>query len=336
MRYRNFADGVAQFLDTRFTASHLLLPVLSGNPDAFYTNGDDEPLQTLWARENGLETKSLEDILLGQIEHHRTEVFYNLDPMRYGSEFVRKLPGCVKKAICWRAAPSGTADLTAYDLVVCNFPSIMELWRRKGCNVAHFFPGHDPVMDSYAEARRETVDLLFVGGFSRHHRNRIAALTTAASVAGVRARFHLEDSRLTRLAGLLPFLPGLASYRHPREIRGVRAGPLYGRDLYAAMAGARVVFNGAIDKAGEDRGNMRCFEATGCGAALLTDSGRYPEGFVDGETMVTYSSLDQLPKLIRRLVHDVGWADSIAKAGCTMVRDRYSKERQWAKFQELA
>ena len=27
---------------------------------------------------------------------------------------------------------------------------------------------------------------------------------------------------------------------------------------------------------------MRCFEATGCGAVLLSDAGCYPEGVVDG------------------------------------------------------
>jgi len=101
------------------------------------------------------------------------------------------------------------------------------------------------------------------------------------------------------------------------------------------LSHARIVFNGAVDMAGEDRGNMRCFEAAGCGAVLLTDSGRYPDGFVDGETMVTYSSTDEIAKLIERLTKDASWASSIALAGCAMVKDRYSKERQWAKFQEL-
>jgi spore maturation protein CgeB len=80
---------------------------------------------------------------------------------------------------------------------------------------------------------------------------------------------------------------------------------------------------------------MRCFEATGCGALLLTDAGLYPDGFLDGETMVTYSSPAQIPEVIKRLVEDASWANSIARAGCAMVRDRFSKERQWAKFQEL-
>jgi hypothetical protein len=333
--YPDFAAGRARFLDTRFTASHILLPVFSGSPAVFYTNGDDERLQSLWANEQGLKTADPEQILLAQIEHHRSEVFYNLDPMRYGSPFVRRLPGCVKKTICWRAAPSGNADLTSYDLVICNFPSILEDWRRKGCKVAYFSPAHDPAMDAYAGARRDDIDLIFIGGFSRHHIARSSALRAAASVSGIRACFHLEDSRLTRLANFLPFLPGLGSLRHPAEIRAVRAGPLYGRNAYDAMAGARIVLNGAVDMAGEDRGNMRCFEALGCGAVLLTDCGRYPDGFVDGETMVTYAEVGQIPALIERLVAEVSRANSIARAGCAMVRDRYSKERQWASFQEL-
>ena len=48
----------------------------------------------------GLSTRvSLGDILLAQVESHRAEVFYNLDPVRYGSDFVRRLPGCVRKAL---------------------------------------------------------------------------------------------------------------------------------------------------------------------------------------------------------------------------------------------
>ena len=334
-RCQSFTAGRAQFLDTRFTASHILLPVLLDSPDAFYTNGDDESLQALWAREHGLKTDSLEQILLAQIEHHRTEVFYNLDPMRYGGPFIDKLPGCVKKTICWRAAPSGNADLTKYDLVVCNFPSVLDDWRQKGCKVAYFFPAHDPAMDTYAESRRDDFDLIFIGGFSRHHVKRSEALRAAASTPGIHARFYLEDSRLTRLANFLPFVPGLGAYRHPDEIRAIRAGPIYGRNAYAALSSTRIVFNGAVDMAGEDRGNMRCFEATGCGAVLLTDFGRYPEGFIDGDTMVTYSSTDEIPKLIKRLTEDASWANSIAQAGCAMVKDRYSKGLQWAKFQEL-
>ena len=76
------------FLDDRFGALHFLLPILQKDPNAFFTNGDDLILQRTWATENNLSRKAtLEDILFAQIEAHETEVFYNLDPMRYGSAF---------------------------------------------------------------------------------------------------------------------------------------------------------------------------------------------------------------------------------------------------------
>src|SRR5437879_1760292 len=166
---RSFDERRRIFLADRFGALHFLKPVLEGDPGAFFTNGDDEILQRHWAREEGMPGKpSLERILLAQIESHRTEVFYNLDPVRYPSSFVRKLPGCVRTTLCWRAAPSGNADLTAYGAVLGNFPSILETWRSKGCRAELFFPAIDPVMEQYGHGERP-IDVAFVGGYSRHH-----------------------------------------------------------------------------------------------------------------------------------------------------------------------
>src|ERR1017187_4152258 len=90
----------AVFLNDGFGAPHILLPVIEGAAQAFFTNSDDQILQRQWAREQGMpDAASLESILLAQLEQHRTEVFYNLDPMRYQSEFIRRLPACVRKSV---------------------------------------------------------------------------------------------------------------------------------------------------------------------------------------------------------------------------------------------
>ena len=213
------------FLDDRFGALHLLQPVLNGDANAFFTCGNDDVLQRQWARENGMRGQtSFENILLAQIEHHRTEVFYNLDPVRYPSSFVRKLPGSVRKTICWRAAPSGQADLAAYGAVLGNFPSILESWRRKGCRAELFFPAIDPLMNAYGQGERP-IDVLFVGGYSRHHFLRAKILE---QVAGIAATFQvvycLDASRLTRLAEspLGRMLP-LRKHRRPDVIAKIAA-----------------------------------------------------------------------------------------------------------------
>ncbi|MHC6154899.1 glycosyltransferase family protein [Bradyrhizobium elkanii] len=325
------------FLHDRFGAAHFLKPVLDGTAEAFFTNGDDEVLQRQWAREQGMkEAPTLEAILLAQIEHHRTEVFYNLDPVRYPSAFVAKLPGCVKKTLCWRAAPSGNADLTAYGAVLGNFPSILGAWRSKGCRAELFFPAIDPVMEQYGHGERP-IDVAFVGGYSRHHSARGRTLEQVAALAGDRnVVFCLDASRLTRVAEsavgrLLP----LQKHRRPDAIAGIARLPLFGRDLYELFGSAKIVLNGAIDMAGKDRGNMRCFEAMGCGALLVSDAGNYPEGMDPGQTIVTYEAGNDCLAQIENSLRN--WDDMKHKAerGRRAVGDLYSKERQWVLFENL-
>ncbi|MEH2526336.1 MULTISPECIES: glycosyltransferase [unclassified Bradyrhizobium] len=333
----NFEARRRTFLDDRFGALHFLKPVLDGAPEAFFTNGDDEILQRHWAREQGIAGKpTLEAILLAQIEHHRTEVFYNLDPVRYPSAFVDKLPGCVRKTFCWRAAPSGNADLTAYGAVLGNFPSILESWRRMGCRAELFFPALDPVMDEYGHGDRP-IDVLFVGGYSRHHTARAKVLEHVASLAGShRIVYCLDASRLTLLAesaigGWLP----LRKHRRPDAIVEIAKPPVFGRQLYELIGSSKIVLNGAIDMAGTDRGNMRCFEAMGCGALLASDAGGYPDGMQPGVTIETYESPEQATEIISSCLQQWPESAGMAGRGRNLVSQAYSKASQWKHFADL-
>jgi hypothetical protein len=334
----SFAQRRGIFLDDRFGALHILQPVLSGDSDAFFTCGNDGILQRRWARENGIgETASLDDILLQQIEHHRTEVFYNLDPVRFPSTFVRRLPGCVRTTLCWRAAPSGRADLTAYGAVLGNFPSILESWRSKGCRAELFFPAIDPAMNDVGYGDRP-IDVLFVGGYSRHHTARAKILEQVARLADTaQVVYCLDASRLTLLAeSPLGRLLPLRKHRRPGVITAVAMPPVFGRQLYELIGQSKIVLNGAIDMAGHDRGNMRCFEAMGCGALLVSDAGNYPEGMVAGETIVTYESGENCLDQIRQCLSEAMRAREIADNGRRRIGELYAKESQWARFKKLA
>jgi hypothetical protein len=336
--FKRFADRRATFLADRYGACHFLKPVLDGGPESFFTNGDDEVLQNFWAVEHGLPSNaSLEGILLGQIEEHRTEVFYNLDPMRYGSDFIRRLPGCVKKSIAWRAAPSPGADFGAYNAVVCNFPSILESYRARGWRAEYFSPAHDPEMDSYAANTDRPIDVLFVGGYSRHHQQRAAILE---KVATLRDRYNivfcLDRSRLTRLAETpIGHCMPLRKHRRPSGIRAVSHEPVFGRALYAMISKAKIVLNGAVDMAGSDRGNMRCFEAMGCGALMVSDDGNYPDGMENEQNMLLYQGEYDVVGIIQDALIDADKYQVIQKASCDLVRMRYGKNLQWLAFQDL-
>lgn len=333
-----FARQLEGLRADRFGAAHMLKPVLDGDESAFFTCGDDPVLQRMWALEHGMGQKSkLDEILLAQIEEHRTEVFYNLDPMRYGGDFVRRLPSCVKSKICWRAAPSPGANLADYDFVLCNFPSILKSWREAGCRAEYFTPAHDPVLDGMSSNREREVDIIFVGTFSRHHLNRAGILEAVAAMANrYSIRFFIQESRFTHLAETpLGIIPPLRKYRMPRLIRDVSAKPVFGMDLYQSLSQSKIVLNGAIDMAGPDRGNMRCFEAMGAGALLLSDAGIYPEGMQDGSNMLCYESLPHLLQMIPRVLGDWEAHQAMARLGNEMIRSKYSKQAQWARFIKL-
>ncbi len=155
---------------------------------------------------------STDDVLLAQIEHARAEVFYTQSPYRYGSDFMRQLPGSVRKRVCWHSPPAPVGDLTSYDLIVNNFPRSLELYGTQGVRTAYFTPSFDSVMADYCDNDdHRPIDIAFVGGYSRHHRQRAAILEAVAKLGGeYHVRFALAPGRLTRLAetpaGWLPLL----------------------------------------------------------------------------------------------------------------------------------
>jgi hypothetical protein len=325
-------------LNCRESAAHILSPIYEKKEWAFFTNGDDDLVQRIWAREHGISGRaSLSDILKAQLEEHRSEVFYNLDITSFERGFAKSLPGCVKKTIAWHAAPLLNAPFTDYDLVICNFPSILRRMQQQGCRTDYFAPAHDPELGACSRREDRPIDVLFVGGYSRHHMRRAEVLETVATLYGqFEVAFHLDRSRLCRIAeSPLGYLLPLAKYRRPAVIQKIAREPLFGRDLYELLSSAKIVLNGAIDMAGRDRGNLRCFEALGSGALLLSDDGNYPEGMRDGETLMIYRSPEHAVEQIKYLLSSAEDRTKIARAGQRMVTDVYSKARQWERFERL-
>ena len=146
------------------------------------------------------------------------------------------------------------------------FPSILAAIGEQGCRTEYFFPAYDPELAPFAARQDRPVDVLFVGGYSRHHARRAAVLEAVAQLAGeYNIVYHLDRSRLCRLAEspLGHFLP-LARHRRPPAIRAITQEPTFGRDYYEVLSAAKIVLNGA-DRHGR-RGSRKY--------ALLRGAGR--------------------------------------------------------------
>ncbi len=93
--------------------------------------------------------------------------------------------------------------------------------------------------------------------------------------------------------------------------------------------------NAAIDMAGSERGNMRCWEALGCGSLMISDAGTYPPGMTDDATLRLFSTPQSAVQVIEDVLSNEPRRARIAAAGHEMISRVYSKQRQWTDFQAL-
>lgn len=321
-----------------FNGVHLLEPVINGENGAFWTCSTDQRLQRAWGREQGLASDmDLTDVLLAQIEDARAEVFYTQAAYRFGCKFHRRLPGTVRMRVGWHSPPAPLGDVRSFDLIVNNFPRSLENYAAQGVRTAYFTPSLDPVMAEYCDNADRPIDVAFVGGYSRHHRQRAVILQAVAELGDrYRVNFALDPGKLTRLAeSPLGWFPPLARHARPESIRRVSRPAVFGRAMYELFSRAKIVLNGAVDAAAQDRGNMRCFEAMGCGALLLSDAGDYPQGMQDQQTMRVYRNVQEAVNALEELLNETGQRLRIAENGLNLMRTVYSKSVQWRRFQAL-
>ena len=101
------------------------------------------------------------------------------------------------------------------------------------------------------------------------------------------------------------------------------------------LSRARIVLNPGTDITGDERGNMRCWEALGCGACMVGSAGRYPEGFEPGVHFETFTDAADAVRVVKSLLADEDRRSSMARAGEAMVAQVWSKDRQWSDFLRL-
>ncbi|MFL9924595.1 glycosyltransferase [Herbaspirillum lusitanum] len=325
-------------LSDRFLSSHILEPIDQRKEWAFISVPDDMHSQRTWAKEKGMPVSaSTEEIVLAQIEDHRTEVFYNHGPITYDSKFIRRLPGTVKASLCWIASPIKGADLSSHDRCLCNFQGLLEQWQKLGLKTAWFEPAHDPAASEYVKGRDRQVDIAFAGGYSRHHVKRNDLLKRISKLGDrYDVRFHFLLGKAARIVNHnFLFRRAFSDLAIDSDLRKVTRPPVFGRSLYELFGNAKIVINAAIDMASQYRGNMRCWEAMGCGALMLSDAGIYPEGMTAGRDFETYVDADDAIMKIEMILADYGGWFAMAESGRKNIENCYTKEHQWRAFEKL-
>jgi hypothetical protein len=285
------------------------------------------PLQTTWCAERGVPRSATRAVLsrrgrragpsplapqlvlLAQVEEFRPDVLFVHDPTTLSARVLdvlrRRVPLLVGQ-LASRPAPIGR--FKRFDLMLSSFPHFVDWWRREGIDSELFRIGYYERVGSRLE--REGIDVaaaapgragvVLSGGLSpRTYAAVTPALERLCAEVDVDVWGYAADE-------LPPDSPILRGYR----------GPAWGLDMYRHLARAAVVVNRHGDIARGMANNMRLFEATGVGAAVVTEAAPNLYEMFEAEVeMATYSSGEELVAKVRALLDDDEARVRLAAAG---------------------
>ena len=258
-------------------------------------------LQRQWAREHGTDPAPPPlSTGLEQIARIRPQVLYLQDLNIGTKEFLAAVRPHVELIVGQIASPIPPhAYLDGFDILISSFPHFVETFRRQG-RLSYYQPlAFDPrVLHQLGSCRRE-YPLTFVGGLSPAHHERQELLTA-----------------LTKSLPIHVWGYGTGALTQQGVDANRLHGDVWGLDMFSVLARSAITVNHHIDIAKSKANNMRLFEATGCGALLVTD---YKDNLSDlfdiGSEVVAYRSVEECADLIAYYLQHKDEAAEIAKRG---------------------
>lgn len=334
---RSYDDQLRARYDSLFSVADFYsrnLRALGHEARELYINNG--PLQRAWAREHGVRLpppsrpvwrmrrgvlpwrvrvpdKGWElPALLAQVRDFQPDVILNQNAFTIDDAMVRALRPLTRCLVVQHAAtPLPDRDWSLYDLAISSFPPTVERFERRGLRAELHRLAFDPsVQDRLGEPDR-TIPVSFVGSLHGVHSSRIGWLERVARHADLRIWTSTPEA-----------LPSGSPLRERVQ------GKAWGLSMYRILAASKVTLNhhGNIEPYCN---NLRLFEATGVGAALVTDAKPNLSDYFDaGREVADYRSADECAEVVANLLSDDERREAMASAGqARTLQDHNWRER---------
>jgi len=258
-----------------------------------------EPLQHAWARENRFPGEVLE-IAVEQIRRISPQVIYIQDLQLATKAFLAAIRPHTELIAGQIACPvSPEMELEGLDLIFTSFPHYADRFRAQGLTAYYQPLSFEPRVLLDASAQERIYPATFVGGISSLHGNSTEIMETIALSAPIEFWGYGAET-------LQPASP----------IRSRHRGEAWGRTMFSVLCKSFITINRHVDVAENYANNMRLFEATGCGALLITDyKDNLQELFSIGDEIVAYRSAEECVALIKFYLTHPEEGRKIALAG---------------------
>ncbi len=271
----------------------------------------NEALQEAWKREHD-STLTGEALLVRQIEEIQPDVVY-LHDLALGTKSFFKLVRPHTRLIVGQIASPvpPRASMEEFDIIFSSFPHFVERFRAQGITAYYQPLAFEADILETIQTENKSIPVSYVGGFSKLHAGR--------------------NQTIEKIAQKIPLEIwgyGISTLPTGSAIRKRANGPLWGREMFHALAQSRITINGHIDAADCFANNMRLFEATGCGALLITDyKDNLNQLFEIGKEVVAYRSAEEAVALSQYYLTHPEEAKIIATAGQQRTLEFYSYDK---------
>jgi len=258
------------------------------------------PLQSAWAREADVNLPDYLDVLVEQLRRLRPQVIYLQDLSLATPAILARLRPLCELLVGQIASPvPPQADAKALDIIFTSFPHFAERFRQSGITAYYQPLAFDPRVLDLPPTESDRHSLTFVGGISPHHPAGTELLTALANALPIEIYGYGADS-----------LP------EDSRVRARHLGEAWGAKMFGLLRASGVTVNRHIAVAEDNANNMRLYEATGCGALLITDyKTNLGQLFEIGKEVVAYRTPEECVALCQYYLAHPEQAAAIARAG---------------------
>ena len=322
--------------------------------DAYEIVANAHHLQNQWAKENNSRKIGL-NIVLDQLKKLKPNVVWFEDSFRFSGEFMREIRrevSSVRLIIGNCCAPYNREQLNnfkAFDFITTCSPEFVDRFEKFHIDAVLLYHAFEPTIHDEIDYSGENMyDFLFTGsivggkGFHSHRveileqlldkninlqfRGNIETLSLfelfKRQSAYITSHF-LKDIGLKKIVKKITGLnKALNVTSFPRQVyvskklRKISYPPVYGIEMYKLLVQSKIGLNIHADIASKFAVNMRLFETSGVGTALLTDhKENITDLFEPGTEILTYSSPEECVEKANWLLENPIESKKIAKSG---------------------
>jgi ubiquinone/menaquinone biosynthesis C-methylase UbiE len=348
LKQASFNTQIDALIADGFSGIHIFPPYMKKlNYDTQLIVANNIYSQMQWLAENNCpsidpkEQHFIFKTVKDQIEKFQPDILYLGDPILFDSKFIRILTWKPSLIIGWRAANiPETTDWSEFDIIFSCLSRLRDVALKLGAkHTEHFFPGFPDHIYDIIKNISPKFDVGFTGTWSLNqhpHRN-----------------YLLDHIAKNASTGTHPyscgfFLSGQLDKLTP-EVNRYSLGSKFGLSMYRSLRSARIIFDARgileiknvfgqskIDLAANETANMRIFEATGCGAFLLTEHfNNLKQLFEIGKEIETFHDETELIDKIRYYLAHPEQREMIARKGHERCLKDYSIDNRAKEFDRI-